>query len=418
METDKRMDRLSRQRAAAISFRQLLIFESVTRLQSVQRAAEERHLSQPAMSQALSQLERHVGAPLLSRARNGSYLNPCGELFHRRVLRFFAQVEQALAEVGVSRGGSAVSAIVTRITRSQIRGLIAILDCGCLARAASSLGLSEAALQRASRDLECSLRAAIFHRSASGVSLTLSGEGLARGLKLAVQEIECGIQEVEHFRGQQDTQIMVGAMSFGGSMLLASTLKAFSLTHPNVHVSVVSETSATLQSTLRAGDLDMIVGLLPQTSDEHFVQEPLLSTPYRVVARLHHPIRRRGVVTLDDLMAYDWVVGTPGSNRREVLDRLVAHRRFPHATIATCSVPFVRQLLTDSDRLTLMTAYELKHEEGHLGAVPFDTIAVVPALGVMSRAGWLPTPLHMDFLDAIRQQALSASNVSPLRRER
>ena len=47
------------------TFRQMQIFESVARLLSFSRAAEELHLTQPAVSMQIRQLEDTVGLPLL-----------------------------------------------------------------------------------------------------------------------------------------------------------------------------------------------------------------------------------------------------------------------------------------------------------------------------------------------------------------
>jgi LysR family transcriptional regulator of gallate degradation len=96
-------------RAASLSFRQLKLFESVGRLNSVRRASEECNLSQPAVTQALAKLEQQVGAVLLERRASGSYLNELGEIFHRRATRLFEQFEEALIALGVPGGREAAT---------------------------------------------------------------------------------------------------------------------------------------------------------------------------------------------------------------------------------------------------------------------------------------------------------------------
>ena len=46
------------------TLRQLKVFESVARLLSFSRAAEELHLTQPAVSTQIRKLEEHAGNPL------------------------------------------------------------------------------------------------------------------------------------------------------------------------------------------------------------------------------------------------------------------------------------------------------------------------------------------------------------------
>lgn len=400
--------------AYRISFRQLLMFESIARLHSVQRAAEEFHLSQPAVSQAFAKLERQVGGNLLSRDRNRGYLSEPGDLFRLRVSRMLTIVEEALDELGGASMLSRYRAILARISRSHVRTLISMLDDGSLAQAAHALRLSEGTLKRAAVDLEVVLGRTLFQRSTSGVTLTAAGVKFATRLKLALHEIAAAVQDVATLRGDREVEIRVGAMFFGGSMLLASMLSDFTAGHPEFHVRVFSDTAATLRGKLKAGEFDLMIGLL-DGEEPCLVKEALMNTPFRVVARHGHPILARGRIGLQELSDYSWVVTSPGSCRRAAMDRLFEGRHFPHAPIVSCSVPLTRQLMMDSDYLTLMTTFELQHQSEFLGAVDFDAVPSAPPLGVLQRAGWMPTALHTRFLTAVREQAAKASPFEAMR---
>jgi DNA-binding transcriptional LysR family regulator len=66
-----------------LTFRQLKVFESVARHLSYSRAAEELHLSQPAVSMQVKQLEENIGLPLFEQLGKKIYLTDAGEeLFH------------------------------------------------------------------------------------------------------------------------------------------------------------------------------------------------------------------------------------------------------------------------------------------------------------------------------------------------
>lgn len=129
-----------RQRAAEISFRQLKLFESVGRLASVRRGSEECNLSQPAVTQALSKLEQQLGTILLERRSSGSYLTEAGKIFHIRVQRLFDQMGEAMIALGAAGSVSAAAAVVNRISRSQVRSLIAIVETGSFAKATRPSG--------------------------------------------------------------------------------------------------------------------------------------------------------------------------------------------------------------------------------------------------------------------------------------
>jgi LysR family transcriptional regulator, regulator for genes of the gallate degradation pathway len=390
--------------ASAISFRQLKLYESIGRLQSVRRASEDCNLSQPAVTQSLAKLEQLVGTVLVERRASGSYLNDAGETFYHRVKRFFDLFEEALEQLSVLNA----KAITTRLLRSQVRALIAVVESGSFPSAAAALGLSPASLQRAARDLEGNLRKPLYYRTAAGMNVTPDGIDFGRRMKLALQEIDWGIRELGEVEGGAMGPIVVGAMPLGGSVLLGPVLESIIERHPEVEITVRNESALEMLKSLRNGDVDMVVGLVPLTPDEELGSEALVDTPYSIVVRRGHPLLKQGKVTRDDLLGYDWIIGGPGSSRRACFEALFAGGSRGRAPIATSALSVIRHLLTRGDRLTLMTSYELLHQEAGLVAVPYAPIRPVPSIGITTRANWMPTRLHTDFMQAIRERMANA----------
>lgn len=393
----------------SISFRQLKLFESVGRLKSVRRGSEECNLSQPAVTQALTKLELQIGISLLERRANGSYLTAAGQIMHRRVSRLFQQFEQALVDLGVPGGIENAHVVANRLSRAQARSLIAIIDCGSFALAAEKLGLTQASLQRAARDLESNLRQPIYYRTAAGVMVTHAGIEFGRKIRLALQEIDWGIQEIESARGAGESRIVIGALPFGGSVLLASVLEDFVTAHPEVELRIVNEGASEMMKSLRAGDVDLVLGLVQDTQGADLSSQFLAETPYRIAARRGHPLTCLKQVTLEDLSSYDWVVGAPGSSRRICFEKLFARATKPRAQISGSAMSVVRHLLGCSDRLTLMTSYEIIHENDALVPLHFDPITPVPVIGVTMRSNWLPTQMHHDFIRLLRERMMTSS---------
>ncbi len=398
--------------ATSLSLRQLKLFESVGRLNSVRKASEECNLSQPAVTQSLAKLEQQIGVALLERRASGSYLNDLGEIFHRRATRLFDLIERALVDLGV---GGVASVVARRISRSQARALIAIVDTGSFQQAAQQLDLSQASLQRAARDLESNVKKPLFYRTAAGMMVTPAGIEFGRKIKLAAQEVEWGVREVETARGNVASQITIGALPFGGSVLLASVLDAFVASHRNADVKIINESAPEMMNRLRAGDVDFVIGLVQETLGDDLANQALGETPYSIVARRGHKLLAKGRIEPEDLLGYDWVVGTEGSSRRTCFERLFAGRK-PNTSIATCVLPVIRQLLARSDRLTLMTSYELIHEDGTLVPLPYGPLDPAPSIGITMRADWLPTRIHLDFMDLLHRH-VAANAVQPALRQ-
>jgi DNA-binding transcriptional LysR family regulator len=98
------------------TLRQLKVFETVARLLSYSRAAEELHLTQPAVSTQIRTLEGHVGLPLFEQFGKKVYLTPGGaELlyFSRAIISQFRDAEEALAQFKGIEGGRLNVAVIS-----------------------------------------------------------------------------------------------------------------------------------------------------------------------------------------------------------------------------------------------------------------------------------------------------------------
>jgi DNA-binding transcriptional LysR family regulator len=85
-----------------LSFRQLRIFESAARLSSFARAAAEMHLSAPAISMQMKDLEDDLGMPLFAKRGRGLVLTSAGEYFlvyARRVLIALKEAEDMMLKL-------------------------------------------------------------------------------------------------------------------------------------------------------------------------------------------------------------------------------------------------------------------------------------------------------------------------------
>ena len=100
-----------------LTLRQLKVFEAVARLRSYTRAAAELHLTQPAVSMQVRQLEEAVGLELFERMGRRIHLTAAGEELHRcarAVARELEETETALEELkGLRRGRLSVAVAST-----------------------------------------------------------------------------------------------------------------------------------------------------------------------------------------------------------------------------------------------------------------------------------------------------------------
>ncbi|MGV8713444.1 MAG: LysR substrate-binding domain-containing protein, partial [Nitrosomonas sp.] len=100
-----------------LTLRQLKVFESVARHLSYSRAADELHLTQPAVSMQIKQLEDNISLPLFEQLGKRIYLTEAGrELFQysRAISQQLSDMEVALDELkGMERGKLNISVVTT-----------------------------------------------------------------------------------------------------------------------------------------------------------------------------------------------------------------------------------------------------------------------------------------------------------------
>jgi DNA-binding transcriptional LysR family regulator len=102
-----------------MTLRQLALFECVARNMSYTRAAEEKHLTQPAVSIQIKQLEEHVGLPLFEYIGKKLYLTDAGRELEQACHDIFERLdslEMALTQMKGGMHGSLRIATVTSAT--------------------------------------------------------------------------------------------------------------------------------------------------------------------------------------------------------------------------------------------------------------------------------------------------------------
>ena len=99
-----------------VTLRQLKVFESVARHLSFSRAAEELHLTQPAVSMQVKQLEEQAGLPLTEMVGKKVYLTEAGAevaRHARRIAQQLREADEALDAIKGVRGGRLAIGVIS-----------------------------------------------------------------------------------------------------------------------------------------------------------------------------------------------------------------------------------------------------------------------------------------------------------------
>lgn len=125
-----------------MELRHLRYFTAVVQWNGYREAARRRNIAQPALSQAVSELEEETGVKLFVRERRRVRLTPEGEVFYAEAVRVLEQAKQAIesarraarGEIGILRIGFLGSATASflpsliRLYRQRYPGVKLVLD--------------------------------------------------------------------------------------------------------------------------------------------------------------------------------------------------------------------------------------------------------------------------------------------------
>ncbi len=391
------------------NFRHLRAFRAVARRQSISQVAEDVHLSQPAITQAIAKLERRLGTPLFERRRDGMWPTEAGRTFLDRVdraLNFVRQGGREATRLGARKGARGFANFDQLLSTAQLRALVAVSRAGNFSLAARAVGVSQPTLHRAARDLERLSGLILFVKNGQGIELTPAADALAQAVKLAFAELAQGFSEIERTLGLDSGQIVVGSTPLPRTFILPTAINALLDTLPAVRVRVVDGPYDDLLHGLRHGDIDCLIGALrcPVPIND-VVQEALFEDPLAVVGRIDHPLRRAARIRIDDLIAYPWAVPRDGTPTRRYFESLFTGRDRPSGIVESSSLILIRELLLGNDRLTLISAHQIRHEErlGLLAPLPVDTPGSARPIGITRRRDWRPTATQSTFLDCLRE---------------
>lgn len=391
------------------NLRHLRVFLAVAELKSITRASEHIFLSQPAITQAIAKLESLLGASLFERHSDGMYPTVAGEIWQKRVGRAIDHIQHATQDIIKDNTPKERTPknLIALISTTQLRALIAVSEAQNFSIASRNLAVSQSSVHRAARDLERLLGVVLFEKNSLGTSATKAAQTLSKATKLAFSELRQGIYEINALQSKDVSMITVGSMPLARMTILPKSILQFSESHPDVNINVTEGPYADLLHHLRQGDIDIILGALrhPTPADD-VVQEELWSPPLSVVARNNHPLMSKDTISAEDLAEFAWVVPAKGTPTRQAFEDIFhdAGVALPKRLVESSSQILIRELLIESDRLTLISAHQVEREINIelLDVIDFPLEHTRRPIGLCVRKSWLPTITQSHFLSLLR----------------
>lgn len=145
----------------------------------------------------------------------------------------------------------------TAVEFRHLRYCIAASDHGSFRKAAAALGVQMSTISRAIRDLEDRLGASLFQRHVGGVDLTYAGERFLHRARIALEQINDGIRDVNAVGRAENGRIRVGIFSSLAGGFLSNLLRTYDRDHPKVRIDLSDGNPADQVAAIRGMRLDV-----------------------------------------------------------------------------------------------------------------------------------------------------------------
>jgi len=266
--------------------------------------------------------------------------------------------------------------------------LVALDEIRNLGRVAASINVSQPAVSKALGELERGLGLKLFERTARGVVPTTYGECLIRHARVMLSELAQARDELRGLASGSSGSIRVGVLTTAALALLPRALATLKSQRPGITVLVREGTVETLLPELLLGNLDLIVGRLPDgRGAQELGERMLMEEGVSIVAGRHHPLAGRKRLRWSDLKPYPWVLPPVNTLLREPLERVFEANgiAMPANRIETLSVHVIRAYLHHTDAIAALAADVSRYYEslGLLAVLPLDLPGLVRPVGVI-----------------------------------
>ncbi|MBL4813591.1 MAG: LysR family transcriptional regulator [Rhodobacteraceae bacterium] len=215
-----------------------------------------------------------------------------------------------------------------KLTHLQL--IAALARTGGVQLAANQLSIAQPAASRLAMEIERIIGQKIHRRAGKGIELTQAGHALAKRAARILHELEDAQSDISEIGLGHVGNVRIGSVTGPSIKYILPVLRKARLTMPNVSISVEVSTSDILGARLLNGDVDFVLGRLPEGhSPALFEQQPIALEPVSLIARKDHALARAATVSAEQLLEFDWVLPFKGTILFNAIERALHLRGLP-----------------------------------------------------------------------------------------
>jgi DNA-binding transcriptional LysR family regulator len=303
------------------------------------------------------------------------------------------------------------SQISQRIKLRQLHVLIAVVECGSMAKAAEHLAISQPVISKMIASLEQTLGFSLLERSRLGVEPTLYGKALLKRSIALRNDLRSSVDELKSLADPAMGELRIGSTEPVMAGLLPTIVDRLSRQYPRLALHIIEGEPPELQDRhLRNHDIDLMIGRLPSPTPAADTEvQVLLHESGVVVAGLNNPWVRRRKIRLAELVDERWCLpprdSFPGGWIANAFH--ASGLEVPRASVTVYSILMQSALLASGRFLSFLPATMLHFSTKRLSmkVLPVDMPVQMWPIGIVTLKGRTPNPAQGLLIDCAREVA-------------
>lgn len=204
-----------------------------------------------------------------------------------------------------------------QISYDHYRYFYYVAKCKSFTAAAAALMTNQPNVTRIIRNLEGTLGCTLFIRSNHGVTLTPEGEKLYGHIRIAVEHMEAGQEELSLEKTLQSGIVSIGATEVALHCLLLPILKEYRGLYPGVRIHITNHSTPQAIAALKNGLLDFALVTTPTVKSAAITERRIKTVREAAVCSSAYEELLSGTVPLKTLADYPLISLVPQTRSYE-----------------------------------------------------------------------------------------------------
>lgn len=185
-------------------------------------------------------------------------------------------------------------------------------------KAADELCITQPAVSRHIQEIENYFKIKVFDRNGTKISLTSAGEILLQYTNQLFTIYSNLEFELNTLNQRHNGKLRIGASTTIAQYVLPPLLASFHKRFNDIKVSLTINNTEQIEQALQSKDIDF--GIIEgQSKNTSFKYTEFLKDEIVLIASIHHPLAKKGMISLEELLDIPLLLREPGSGTLEVI---------------------------------------------------------------------------------------------------